>query len=82
MSKLVGRGLLDVEEGEQLVDDVLGMPIRVVAHRDLLPAALLRAVQTGLTAYDALYLELAHQVGAPLLTCDERLERVARGAGR
>lgn len=37
------------------------------------------AAKTGLTAYDASYLWLAHQIEAELVTLDRRLERVAAG---
>lgn len=43
------------------------------------PRALSLALDTGLTTYDAAYLWLARQLRVPLVTFDERLERVARG---
>lgn len=39
------------------------------------------AGQTGLSAYDAAYLELAMRLGCPLVTADARLAEVARAAG-
>lgn len=38
------------------------------------------ARRTGLSAYDAAYLSLARRLGAPLVTLDETLRRVADGA--
>ncbi|MEO7274618.1 MAG: type II toxin-antitoxin system VapC family toxin [Vicinamibacterales bacterium] len=38
------------------------------------------ARDTGLTAYDAAYLLLARRLGAPLVTLDDKLRRVADGA--
>ena len=35
------------------------------------------AIATGLTAYDASYLWLAHQLGAELITLDRQLARAA-----
>jgi predicted nucleic acid-binding protein len=35
------------------------------------------AAETGLTAYDASYLWLSHRLGAPLVTLDRKLARVA-----
>ena len=39
--------------------------------------ALALAERTGLTVYDATYLWLARKLGAPLITLDEALQRVA-----
>lgn len=39
------------------------------------------AAQTGLTSYDAAYLELAMRIGAALATRDRELERCAIAAG-
>lgn len=39
------------------------------------------AAQTGLTSYDAAYLELAMRLGAPLATRDRELQRCCNAAG-
>ena len=39
------------------------------------------AIQHGLSAYDAAYLELAHRLGTGLATLDRDLERAARSSG-
>jgi predicted nucleic acid-binding protein len=39
------------------------------------------AVEAGLSAYDATFLELSGRLGIPLATLDERLARAARKAG-
>ena len=39
------------------------------------------AAQTGLTSYDAAYLELAIRLGAPLATRDRELQRCCNAAG-
>jgi predicted nucleic acid-binding protein len=39
------------------------------------------AIQQGLSAYDAAYLELAHRLGTGLATIDRDLERAAKSSG-
>lgn len=55
---------------------VLGMPIALHAVDPL--AVLALAFDTGLTAYDAAYLWLSHEMGVPLVTLDKKLAAVAR----
>ena len=58
------------------------LPVRVVAAE---PDSLGRLIETardsGLSAYDASYLELARRLGLPLATFDEQLGRAADRAG-
>ncbi|GIW42341.1 MAG: ribonuclease VapC [Candidatus Binatia bacterium] len=49
-------------------------------HVELLPR--IWALRASLSAYDAAYLTLAEVLDAPLLTCDGRLARAARGIAR
>ena len=58
------------------------LPIRIdpVRHDDL-PRLRAVALEHGLTAYDAGYLELAMRNRLPLATLDEGLRRAARKAG-
>jgi predicted nucleic acid-binding protein len=59
--------------------DELGL---VFDRGDAKVASLLAAADThGLTAYDALYLELAIRTGARLLTADRALQAAASRAG-
>ena len=57
---------------------VLEMPIAVHAVDPLSVFTL--AVETQLSAYDAAYLWLAHQLHAPLVTLDKQLQAAARRA--
>ena len=52
----------------------LGITLHEPDH-DAVPAL---AITHGLSAYDACYLWLAHQLNAPLLTLDTRLAAAAR----
>ena len=55
---------------------VLGMPIALHPVDPL--AVLALAFDTGLTAYDAAYLWLAHELNVPLVTLDKKLAAAAR----
>jgi predicted nucleic acid-binding protein len=75
------RGELSAPELRELVQAIEALPIRLCEHGPLLPATCALAEAHGLSAYDALYLALAEQHGARLITCDEALETVARNVG-
>lgn len=62
---------VDVESG---LSQLAGMPVHRHAVGDLLVGAWAR--RADLRLVDALYVELAHQLRAPLLTTDHRLARV------
>lgn len=66
------------DEVDGILDEVLDLPVEVVGHRDLLPGALALARTLRLTVYDALFLQLAPDRQAELLTADADLERVYR----
>ena len=50
-------------------------PLRVVSTVDLVEDAVSIALAYNISAYDASYVALSHQVGATLLTLDQRLVR-------
>jgi len=75
------RGELAPDELRELLAAVEGLPIRYCDHAALLIPATGLALAQGLTAYDALYLALAEQYEARLMTCDEDLDKVARRLG-
>lgn len=75
------RGELSSQELRELLQAVEALPIRYCGHESLLLAACALAGTHGLTAYDALYLALAEQHGARLITSDEILDKVARTIG-
>ncbi|MDZ7961618.1 MAG: type II toxin-antitoxin system VapC family toxin [Aulosira sp. DedQUE10] len=50
-------------------------PLRVVSTADLMADAVNIALSYGISAYDASYVALSHQVGATLLTLDGKLVR-------
>ncbi len=75
--KAVRRGELDGAQARLACVTMLALPFELVPSRDLLPAALVRAVELGHPAYDCLYLEAAARLGLPLVTADRRLARLA-----
>lgn len=65
------RGHLPARRAELALSDLLGLPLRRVAHRLLLRRCW--TLRDNLTSYDASYVALAEQVGATLVTADARL---------
>jgi predicted nucleic acid-binding protein len=66
-------------EGEQVMEDLLRLPITTTGTRDLMPRAW--AVRSAITPYDACYTALAEVLGAPFITADHRLTRALHGTG-
>ena len=75
------RGDLSPQELRELLQAIEALPIRYCEHGPLLLAACSLADTHGLTVYDAMYLALAEQHGARVITCDELLDKVARTMG-
>ncbi len=75
------RGELSVQEFGELLVAVKSLPIRLCDHESLLLPACALAEEYNLSAYDALYLALAEQHGARLITNDDALDKVASMVG-
>lgn len=75
------RGELSMPELAELLAAVQALPIRLCDHQAMLMPACALASKHGLTVYDALYLALAEQHGAHLITSDDALDKVARSIG-
>lgn len=71
--KSVRRGLRTLDEGVQMFEAALAMPVQLHRHRDLATAAFDLALRRGLTVYDSLYVALALKEVLPLFTADRRL---------
>jgi predicted nucleic acid-binding protein len=69
---------LTSEEAEELLKDVIALPIRLFSHRPIVDHAYHLAIQSNLTVYDALFLALAVERGGVLFTADNALIRAAR----
>jgi predicted nucleic acid-binding protein len=75
------RGELSSDEARTIIEAIVQLPVRIEPHAPLLVPAFSLADTHNLTVYDALYLALAERHGARLMTCDDRLERVAKTMG-
>jgi predicted nucleic acid-binding protein len=67
----VTTGALTAQRGEEVMADLIDLPLRRASHRPLL----LRCweLRHNLTIYDACYVALAETLDVPLLTADNRL---------
>lgn len=77
------RKRVTVAQVTSILRRIADLPISVdpVQTSDAFQQVLPLARQTGLTEYDAAYLELALRRGLPLATLDVRLEKAAKDAG-
>jgi predicted nucleic acid-binding protein len=68
-------------DGEQMIRDLLDLPLNIKPVSELLP----RAFQIGLThqlaIYDSLYIALALDLDCPLITVDVRQSQAAAASG-
>lgn len=82
LSAAKARGRLGEREAEWVPGLLSALPLETSAP---VPADLRRlndlANETGLSAYDAAYLDLALRMGCGLATCDRRLSKVAAAQG-
>lgn len=70
-------GELSDPESDQLLSDLLALPIRLFPHRPVLLRAYELAGEHKLTVYDTLYLALAEDHGAVLFSADQKLQKTA-----
>ena len=70
-------GELHENESNQLLADILSVPVRLFPHRPILLRAFDLAREYQLTIYDTLYLALAEEHGAVIFTVDRKLLKAA-----
>jgi predicted nucleic acid-binding protein len=70
-------GELDGNESDQLLSDLLSVPIRLFPHQPLILQAFKLAREHNLTVYDTLYLALAEDDGAVIFSADRKLQITA-----
>ncbi len=73
LRRLFLRGRLPARRGELAMSDLVALPLHRVSHRVLLPRCW--SLRANLTIYGASYVALAEQLGAVLVTADERLSK-------
>lgn len=78
--KAVRRRRLDEARALDYLLDLLDLPIERLEASGIEVEALLRALEYGISAYDAVYVALAHEEGLPLVTADARLVRALAGS--
>lgn len=77
LRKKEAAGLLSAEEVDDVLAEVLRLPIRAAGHGPLMAGAIAASRHHGLTVYDGLFLTLARRLGARLLTADAALAAAA-----
>lgn len=77
------RGRLTLAESARFLEVLSMLPVRVEAAgvAQTFDEVLALGRETGLSVYDASYLELAMRLGLPLATLDERSREAARQVG-
>lgn len=73
--------LLSDLEYNGVLEAVLAMPVELLGHRPFIVRAAELARAHAITVYDALYLAVADQYGAILLTVDQKMSKVAGEMG-
>jgi predicted nucleic acid-binding protein len=64
-----------IQTARENMRDLMNLPLQPVPATELLPQAFEITLKYSIAAYDACYVELAHQIEAPMITCDEKLLR-------
>jgi predicted nucleic acid-binding protein len=77
--KYVRRGDMTLDEAIEHLRELRAMALIRARTEDLLESALRLAHQHDVSGYDAAYLALADQLGAPLVTLDQPLQGKMRG---
>lgn len=75
LRRLVRQGVISTRRAEEAVRDLVDLRVNRYAHAVFLPR--IWQLRHNLSAYDAAYVVLAEQLGATLLTRDQRLAAAA-----
>ena len=68
---------LSDDESDQLLSDVLSVPIRIFPHQPIIRKAFEMAREHNLTVYDTLFLALAEVHGAVIFSADRKVLNAA-----
>ena len=75
LRRYVAAGVIPTARGQQALDDQMDLALTRYPHDWLLSRVW--ELRDNLTAYDAVYVALAEALGAPLVTCDNKLASAA-----
>jgi predicted nucleic acid-binding protein len=75
LRRRVAARQLHADDARDALGDLTRLPLRRIAHRELLDRAW--DLRDNLSFYDALYVALAEQLEIPLMTLDGRLAKAA-----
>ena len=70
-------GFLTRDESDEIIRNIMRIPMEIIRHRDLLELSLVFARNHGLTVYDAMFLALSKKQNAQLMTADKKLHNTA-----
>ena len=79
--KLYSRKLLSGDEAVKIIENFLSLTIEICSSDSLLMSALEIAIATGRTVYDSLYLALAVEQNAAMITADQRFANALKNTG-
>lgn len=80
LRKRVAQGVLTVEDARAAFDAIAALELTFVGGAGRWFRCLAAALEWGITTYDALYVLLARDFDAELVTADERLRSAPTGA--
>jgi predicted nucleic acid-binding protein len=75
LRRLARQGVISTRRAEEALRDLLDLRVTRYPHAVFLPR--IWQLRQNLSAYDAAYVALAEQLGAPLVTRDQRLASAA-----
>jgi predicted nucleic acid-binding protein len=71
--KVYQRGEISADDGQEILRDLMVMPLELHPVMPLLEPAFDIALSAGRTVYDSIYLTLATALGCKLVTADQKL---------
>jgi predicted nucleic acid-binding protein len=71
LRRYVRERTITAQRGQEAIEDFADLPLTRYPHDFLIPR--IWELRANLTAYDAAYVSLAEELGAPLLTCDRKI---------
>jgi predicted nucleic acid-binding protein len=74
-------GELSDNESQQMLSDIIAMPIRLFPHRPLISRSFELAMEYQLTVYDAIFIALAVEHGAAIFSEDQAIKNVVDTLG-